>query len=44
MRAIDRQRDDSAARDVDDVVVGKDIIDFDVQVNAHMRIRTPRPR
>jgi len=44
LRAIDRQRTGSAARDVDYVVVGKDIIDFDVEVNAYMRIRTPRPR
>jgi hypothetical protein len=44
LRAIDRQRNGSAARDVDYVVVGKDIIDFDVEVLAYMRIRTPRPR
>ena len=44
LRAIDRQRSGSAARDVDYVVVGKDIIDFDVEVLAYMRIRTPRPR
>jgi hypothetical protein len=25
-------------------VVGKDIIDFDVELLAYMRIRTPRPR
>ena len=44
LRAIDRQRNGSAARDVDYVVVGKDIIDFDVELLAYMRIRTPRPR
>jgi hypothetical protein len=44
LRAIDRQRRGSAARDVDYVVVGKDIIDYDVEVMAYMRIRTPRPR
>ena len=44
LRAIDKQRNGSAARDVDYVVVGKDIIDFDVVVTAYMRIRTPRPR
>ena len=44
LRAIDRERSGSAARDVDYVVVGKDIIDFGVDVTAYMRIRTPRPR
>jgi hypothetical protein len=44
LRAIDKQRNGRAARDVDYVVVGKDIIDFDVEVIAYMRIRTPRPR
>jgi hypothetical protein len=44
LRAIDKQRNGSAARDVDYLVVGKDIIDFDVVVTAYMRIRTPRPR
>ena len=44
LRAIDKQRNGSAARDVDYVVVGKDIINFDVEVIAYMRIRTPRPR
>jgi hypothetical protein len=44
LRAIDRRRAGSAARDVDYVVVGKDIIDFDVEVMAYMRIRTTRPR
>jgi len=44
LRAIDKQRNGSAARDVDYVVVGKDIIDFDVMVTAYMRSRTPRPR
>jgi hypothetical protein len=44
LHAIDKQRNGSAARDVDYVVVGKDIIDFDVVVTAYMRIRTPRPR
>ena len=44
LRAIDRERSGGAARDVDYVVVGKDIIDFGVDVTAYMRIRTPRPR
>lgn len=44
LRAIDRQRNGSAARDVDYVVVGKDIIDYSVELLAYMRIRTPRPR
>ena len=44
LRAIDRERSGSAARDVDYLVVGKDIIDFGVDVTAYMRIRTPRPR
>lgn len=44
LRAIDTQRSGSAARDIDYVVVGKDIIDFNVEVLAYMRIRTPRPR
>ena len=44
LRAIDKQRNGRAARDVDYVVVGKDIIAFDVEVIAYMRIRTPRPR
>jgi hypothetical protein len=44
LRGIDRQRRGSAARDVDYVVVGKDIIDFAVHVTAYMRIRTARPR
>jgi hypothetical protein len=44
LRGIDRQRRGSAARDVDYIVVGKDIIDFAVDVTAYMRIRTPRPR
>jgi hypothetical protein len=44
LRAIDKRRSGNAARDVDYVVVGKDIIDFGVDVSAYMRIRTPRPR
>jgi hypothetical protein len=44
VRAIDRQRKGSAARDVDYVVVDKDIINFGVEVLAYMRIRTARPR
>ena len=44
LRAIDRERNGSAARDVDYVVVDRDIIDLGVDVNAYMRIRTPRPR
>ncbi len=44
LRGIDGRRRGSAARDVDYVVIGRDIIDFDVDVAAYMRIRTPRPR
>ena len=44
LRAIDRERNGSAARDVEYVVVDRDIIDHGVDVNAYMRIRTPRPR
>lgn len=44
LRAIDGQRRGSAARDVDYVVVDKDIINFGVEVLAYMRIRTARPR
>lgn len=44
LRGIDRQRRGSAAHDVDYIVIGKDIIDFSVDVNAYLRIRTPRPR
>ncbi len=44
LRAIDRERNGSAARDVDYVVIDRDIIDLGVDVNAYMRIRTPRPR
>lgn len=44
LRAIDRERGGSAARDIDYVVVGRDIIDHGVQVMAYMRIRTARPR
>ena len=44
LRGIDSRRRGSAARDVDYVVIGRDIIDFDVDVTAYMRIRTPRPR
>lgn len=44
LRAIDRERSGSAARDVDYVVVDRDIIDLGIDVNAYMRIRTPRPR
>ncbi len=29
---------------MDYLVIGRDIIDFDVDVSAYMRIRTPRPR
>jgi hypothetical protein len=44
LRGIDRRRRGSAARDVDYVVIGRDIIDFTVDVTAYMRIRTARPR
>jgi hypothetical protein len=44
LRAIDEQRRGSAAHDVDYLVIGRDIIDFGVELSAYMRIRTPRPR
>lgn len=44
LRQIDRIRRGSAEHDVDYLVMGRDIIDFDVDVSAYMRIRTPRPR
>jgi hypothetical protein len=44
LRGIDGQRRGSAARDVDYVVIGRDIIDLGLDVTAYMRIRTPRPR
>ena len=44
LRGIDRTRRGSAARDVDYVVIGRDVIDRRVDVAAYMRIRTPRPR
>jgi hypothetical protein len=44
LRGIDRRRRGSAARDVDYIVIGKDIIGFRVDVTAYMRIRTARPR
>ena len=44
LRAIDRIRRGSAARDVDYLVIGRHIIDRGVDVSAFMRIRTPRPR
>ncbi|MBA3262576.1 MAG: hypothetical protein H0T69_08940 [Thermoleophilaceae bacterium] len=44
LRAIDSRRRGSAAHDIDYILIGKDIIDFTVDVNAYMRIRTPRPR
>jgi len=44
LRGIDEQRSGSAERDVDYIVIGKSIIDFQVEVNGYMRVRTPRPR
>ena len=44
LREFDRQRSGSAAEDVDYCVIGKDIIDFTVNISCYMRIRTPRPR
>lgn len=44
LRAIDAQRSGSAARDIDYVLVDKDIIDFNVEVLGYMRLRTARPR
>jgi hypothetical protein len=44
LAGIDRQRRGSAARDVDYIVVGRNVIDRNVDVTAYMRIRTPRPR
>jgi hypothetical protein len=44
LRGIDEQRSGSAQGDVDYIVIGKSIIDFHVEVNGYMRIRTPRPR
>ena len=43
LRGIDRQRSGSAARDVDYLVIGRDIIDLGIDVTAYMRIRTARP-
>ena len=44
LRQIDGVRRGSAARDVDYLVISRDIIDGRVDVSAYMRIRTPRPR
>jgi len=44
LRAIDRVRHGDAKRDVDYVVIRRDIIDHRIDVSAFMRIRTPRPR
>jgi hypothetical protein len=44
LRSIDDVRRDSAERDVDYIVLGRDIIDGDIDQSAFMRIRTPRPR
>lgn len=44
LEEIDGLRRGSAARDVDYLVISKDIIDFRVNLSAYMRIRTPRPR
>jgi hypothetical protein len=44
LRAIDGRRRGSAERDVDYLVLAKDIIEFDVEVSAYMRLRTAHPR
>jgi hypothetical protein len=44
LRSIDKVRRGSAERDVDYIVLGRDIIDGHIDQSAHMRIRTPRPR
>jgi hypothetical protein len=44
LRSIDRIRRGSAERDVDYIVLSRDIIDGRIDQSAHMRIRTPRPR
>jgi hypothetical protein len=44
LRGIDRIRRGSAARDLDYVVVDRDIIDLRVEMSAFMRLRTARPR
>jgi hypothetical protein len=45
LRGADRLRPGgSAAEDVDYCVIGKDIIDFNVDISCYMRIRTARPR
>jgi hypothetical protein len=44
LRSIDKIRRGSAERDVDYIVLGRDIIDGHIDQSAYMRIRTPRPR
>ena len=45
LRGADRLRSGGdAAEDVDYCVIGKDIIDFTVDISCYMRIRTARPR
>ena len=44
LREFDRQRPGSATEDVDYCVIGRDIIDFRVNISCYMRVRTPRPR
>jgi hypothetical protein len=44
LAGIDRQRRGSAARDLDYIVFGRNIINRNVDVTGYMRIRTPRPR
>jgi hypothetical protein len=44
LRSIDKVRRGSAERDVDYLVLGRDIIDGRIDQSAYMRIRTPRPR
>jgi hypothetical protein len=44
LRSIDKVRRGSAERDVDYIVLGRDIIDGRIDQSAYMRIRTPHPR
>ena len=43
LNRIDRVREGSAERDIDYVVIGRDIIEFDIYVSAYLRTG-PRPR
>jgi hypothetical protein len=44
LRSIDKVRRGSAERDVDYIVLRRDIIDGHIHQSAHMRTRTPHPR